>query len=200
MRRKWPSDVHFYSKAGLFNNFKIASISAELYNFGKCLINRFFRLNPSRSENSMTVLEILESIENVTTGDLIPILQKVQSHYGYLPQDVLKEVSKHTLIPISRIYGVATFYEQFYLEPHGRHTVKCCRGTACHVNRVSEIIDAISKQLNIAPNQTTEDMRFTFETVACLGTCFLAPVIMVDNDYYGNLRPEQIKNILEKYE
>ena len=148
----------------------------------------------------MTVLEILESIENVTSGDLIPILQKVQSHYGYLPQDVLKEVSKHTSIPISRIYGVVTFYEQFYLEPHGRHTVKCCRGTACHVNRVSEIIDTISEQLNIAPNQTTEDMRFTFETVACLGTCFLAPVIMVDDDYYGNLKPNQIEDILKKYD
>ena len=148
----------------------------------------------------MAVLEILELIENVTSGDLIPILQKVQSHYGYLPQDVLKEVSKYTSIPISRIYGVVTFYEQFYLEPHGRHTIKCCRGTACHVNRVSEIINAISEQLDIAPNQTTEDMCFTFETVACLGTCFLAPVMMVDNDYYGNLKPDQIKDILKKYE
>ena len=148
----------------------------------------------------MAVLEILESIENVTSGDLIPILQKVQSHYGYLPQDVLKEVSKYTSIPIGRIYGVATFYEQFYLEPHGRHTIKCCRGTACHINRVSEIVDTISEQLNIDPNQTTEDMRFTFETVACLGTCFLAPVVMVDDDYYGNLKPNQIKDILEKYE
>jgi NADH:ubiquinone oxidoreductase subunit E len=156
--------------------------------------------NSLESENSMTVLEILESMGEVTPGDLIPILQKVQDQYGYLPQDVLKDVSKHTSIPISRIYGVATFYEQFYLEPHGRHTIKCCRGTACHVNRVSEIITMISDQLNIAPNQTTEDRRFTFETVACLGTCFLAPVIMVDDDYYGNLKPDQIKDILNKYE
>jgi NADH-quinone oxidoreductase subunit E len=153
------------------------------------------------SENTiLTVLEILESIGEVTSGDLIPILQKVQDHYGYLPQDVLKDVSKHTSIPISRIYGVATFYEQFYLEPRGRHTIKCCRGTACHVNRVSEIIDAISKQLKISPSQTTDDMRFTFETVACLGTCFLAPVMMVDNDYYGNLKPDQISKILEQYD
>ncbi|MHC5123690.1 MAG: NADH-quinone oxidoreductase subunit NuoE family protein, partial [Planctomycetota bacterium] len=113
----------------------------------------------------MTVLEILKSVKNVTSENLIPILQKVQDHYGYLPQDVLEDVSKHTSIPISRIYGVATFYEQFYLEPHGRHTIKCCRGTACHVNRVSEIIDTISAHLKISPNETTEDMRFTFETV-----------------------------------
>ena len=148
----------------------------------------------------MEVLEILDSIGDVTAGDLIPILQEVQNQYGYLPQDVLEDVSKHTSIPISRIYGVATFYEQFYLEPRGRHTIKCCRGTACHVNRVSEIIDRISEQLKISPNQTTENLRFTFETVACLGTCFLAPVMMVDNDYYGNLKPDQISKILEKYE
>ena len=148
----------------------------------------------------MTVSEILESIGTVTDGDLIPILQKVQGHYGYLPQDILKEVSERTSIPLSRIYGVATFYEQFYLEPRGRHIVKCCRGTACHVNRGSEIIAAISAATGVGPEETTGDRRFTFETVACLGTCFLAPVIMVNNDYYGNLKPDQIKGILDKYE
>ena len=148
----------------------------------------------------MTVSEILGSVEHVTAGDLIPILQKIQGHYGYLPQDVLTEVSRRTSIPLSRIYGVATFYEQFYLDPRGRHIVKCCRGTACHVNRGSEIIEAITGAIGVDPEETTEDMRFTFETVACLGTCFLAPVIMVDNDYYGNLKPDQIKDILQKYE
>ena len=148
----------------------------------------------------MTVSEILESIGSVTSGDLIPILQQIQSHYGYLPQDILTEVSKKTSIPLSRIYGVATFYEQFYLKPRGRHIIKCCRGTACHVNRGSEIIEAITGVTGIKPDETTEDMRFTFETVACLGTCFLAPVIMVNNDYYGNLKPDQIKDILDKYE
>ena len=148
----------------------------------------------------MTVLQIIESIGQVTSADLIPVLQQIQKEYGYLPRDVLLEVSEHTSIPVSQIYGVATFYEQFYLEPHGRHTIKCCRGTACHVKRGQEISSTISRLLNVEPNQTTEDMRFTFETVACLGTCFLAPVIMVDDDYYGNLKPNQIKNILKKYE
>lgn len=143
---------------------------------------------------------MLESMEKVTSGDLIPILQQVQKEYGYLPRDVLLKISKETSIPASRIYGVVTFYEQFYLEPRGRHTIKCCRGTACHVNRAEEIAGAISQALDIKPNETTEDMRFTFETVACLGTCFLAPVIMVDNDYYGNLKPNQIEDILKKYE
>jgi NADH:ubiquinone oxidoreductase subunit E len=144
--------------------------------------------------------QILASIPNAAMGDLIPILQKIQQSYGYLPQTVLMEMSERTGIPASRIYGVATFYEQFYLESHGRHTIKCCRGTACHVNRGTEIIDAISQAINVEPGQTTADMKFTFETVACLGTCFLAPVIMVNNDYYGNLKPSQIKDILKKYQ
>jgi NADH-quinone oxidoreductase subunit E len=94
---------------------------------------------------------------------------------------------------------VATFYEQFHLEPHGRHTIRCCRGTACHVNGASEVLEAIESATGVAPGETTEDMRFTFETVACLGTCFLAPVIMVNNDYYGHLSGNQVKEILERY-
>jgi NADH-quinone oxidoreductase subunit E len=147
----------------------------------------------------MAVSQILESIQEAEQGDLIPILQEIQKQYGYLPKDVLLEISERTKIPASRIYGVATFYEQFYLEPHGRHTIKCCRGTACHVRGGRAIINTIKRLLDIDEGQTTEDMRFTFETVACLGTCFLAPVVMVNNDYYGNLKPTQIENILKKY-
>ena len=144
--------------------------------------------------------KILASIPQADSNELIPFLQEIQNAYGYLPPPVLAELSTRTSIPASRIYGVATFYEQFYLEPRGRHTVKCCRGTACHVRGGSGIIEAIQNVLNVAPGETTEDMRFTFETVACLGTCFLAPVIMVNKDYYGNLTPNKIQGILEKYE
>ena len=148
----------------------------------------------------MTVSEILESFEQVEPGDLIPVLQLVQKEYGYLPKDVIFEISRQTSIPISRIFGVATFYEQFYLEPRGRHTIKCCRGTACHVRGSQSLINSIKQLLDIDEGQTTKDMKFTFETVACLGTCFLAPVIMVDNDYFGSLEPKHIENILNKYE
>jgi len=148
----------------------------------------------------MTALQILKSFGQVKSGDLIPILQLVQKEYGYLPRDVLSEISRHTSIPVSRIFGVSTFYEQFYLEPHGRHTIKCCRGTACHVRGGRAMIKAIKRLLEIEEGQTTEDMRFTFETVACLGTCFLAPVVMVNNDYYGNIKLTQIENILKRYE
>jgi len=143
--------------------------------------------------------EILESIPNAGNCDLIPILQKIQSVYGYLPPNVLMAVSDRTGIAASRIYGVATFYEQFHLEPHGRHTIRCCRGTACHVKGGRDIIRAIRKILGVEEGETTKDMLFTFETVACLGTCFLGPVMMVDNDYYGHLAPNKVKYILERY-
>jgi NADH-quinone oxidoreductase subunit E len=143
--------------------------------------------------------QLLSSYGPVSASDLIPLLQQIQKLYGYLPPKILGELSKQTLIPVSRIYGVATFYEQFHLQPHGRNTIKCCRGTACHVNGASEISRTIQELLQTAPGQTTEDMRFTFETVACLGTCFLAPVIMVNNDYYGHLNADKIAKILQSY-
>ena len=143
--------------------------------------------------------EILESMPDAGQTDLIPLLQEIQNAYGYLPKPILMEMSRRTGIEASGIYGVATFYEQFYLEPRGRHTVKCCCGTACHVKGGTGIAEAIRGALGVEPGETTEDMCFTFETVACLGTCFLAPVIMVNNDYYGNLSARKIKKILEKY-
>jgi len=142
---------------------------------------------------------IVSAKSNSGSNDLIPLLQDIQKEYGYLPRPVLMELSRLSGIAASRIYGVATFYEQFHLEPHGRHTIRCCRGTACHVRRGREIIRSIKRELGVDEGQTTEDMRFTFETVACLGTCFLAPVIMVNNDYYGKLTPDKIKSILERY-
>ncbi len=131
---------------------------------------------------------------------LIPILQQVQQAYGYLPPPVLTWMSRETGIPTSRMHGVITFYAQFYTEAHGRHTVRCCQGTACHVKNGRRIAETISDELGVREGGTTDDMRFTFETVACLGTCFLAPVIMVDGDYYGQLTSNKIASILKKYE
>ncbi len=141
--------------------------------------------------------EILSAFGQVDSNDLIPILQKIQDSYGYLPRIVLMEFSKRTAIPASRIYGVATFYEQFHLEPHGRHTVRCCRGTACHVKGAVGIAEAIEKSLGIKDGETSKDMQFTFETVACLGTCALAPVMMVNGTYHGKMTPNHIQTIIE---
>ncbi|MHC4501576.1 MAG: NADH-quinone oxidoreductase subunit NuoE [Planctomycetota bacterium] len=143
--------------------------------------------------------DILASVPDAGPNDLIPILQKIQQVYGYLPPGVLMAVSERTGIPASRIYGVATFYEQFHLEPHGRHTIRCCRGTACHVKGGPNIAGAVRRVLGVEAGQTTEDMRFTFETVACLGTCFLAPAMMVNNDYYGHLTAGKVRGIFERY-
>ncbi len=143
--------------------------------------------------------DLLQTFPDAGEDKLIPILQGIQNAYGYLPESILTELDRRTGIPVSKLYGVATFYEQFYLVPHGKHTVKCCRGTACHVKGAAGIAEAIEKSLGVGDGQTTEDMRFTFETVACLGTCFLAPVMMVDNDYYGHLDANSISEILDKY-
>ena len=144
--------------------------------------------------------KILHDAGRAQPGDLIPILQKIQEAYGYLPAEVLKEVSERTGIPTSRMYGVITFYSQFSLKPRGRHTIKCCRGTACHVRGGKAVLEAIMRELQVDEGETTADRRFTFEPVACLGTCFLAPVIMVDDHYFGLLTPESAVNTLKKFE
>jgi NADH-quinone oxidoreductase subunit E len=143
--------------------------------------------------------EILASTSEAGPDNLIPFLHKIQDAYGYLPAEVLSELSTRTGITASRIYGVVTFYEHFHLEPHGRNTIRCCRGTACHVRGGPKIIASTKRILGIEPGQTTEDMQFTFETVACLGTCFLAPAMMVDGDYYGHLAAKKIDDILQSY-
>jgi len=151
------------------------------------------------SINIEPALRVIEKMSPVTDTDLIPLLQRLQDEYGYLPKDVIFEVAERTTLPASRMFGVATFYSQFHLKPQGRHTIRCCRGTACHVRGGKEILDTIRKDLGIEEGETTKDRRFTLEGVACLGTCFLAPVIMIDNDYYGCLTPGKTLSILKGY-
>ena len=143
--------------------------------------------------------EILASTSEAGPDNLVPILHEIQEAYGYLPPEVLSELSTRSGIAASRIYGVVTFYEQFYLEPHGRHTVRCCRGTACHVRGGRRIIKTIQHSLGVEPGETTEDMEFTFETVACLGACALAPVMVVDGTYYGKNTYRKVDIILNSY-
>ncbi len=128
--------------------------------------------------------------------DLIPLLQQVQKTYNFLPVPALRELSQRTGIPASQVYGVITFYSQFYLEPRGKHVVRCCKGTACHVRGGNKVIEAVEDSLGIGENQTTEDMKFSFETVACLGACALAPVTVIDEKYYGKMTARQTEKIL----
>ena len=131
-------------------------------------------------------------------SELIPILQEVQEALGYLPPEALRAVSQHTGIRLSRIHGVVTFYAQFYLEPHGRHTVKVCRGTACYVKGGKRIRAAVERHLGLAEGETTRDMMFSYETVACLGACALAPVMVIDGVYYGKMTPPKAETVLTR--
>ena len=135
-----------------------------------------------------------------TDQNLIGLLQQTQENFGYLPALALQEISRLTRTPLSRIYGVVSFYAQFYTTPRGRHTIRACRGTACHVRGGKKVIQAIRNILGIDDGQTTEDMMFSFETVACLGTCFLAPTMMIDNQYFGKLTPQRVESILKSYQ
>jgi NADH:ubiquinone oxidoreductase subunit E len=132
-------------------------------------------------------------------GALIPILQEAQNIYGYLPEEVLRRIGRELRVRMSKIYGVITFYAQFYLTPRGRHMIKSCQGTACHVRGAKGVLEALIRELKVEPGGTTEDLKFSLETVACVGTCFLAPVIMIDQDYYGKLTPNRAVNALRKY-
>lgn len=151
--------------------------------------------SPSEAELN----ELLASLEISPNSNLISLLQVVQNRIGYLPPAALQEISRRTRIPLSRIHGVVTFYAQFYTEPRGRHTVRCCRGTACHVKGARRLLDSVRHLLGIEEGETTPDMLFYLETVACLGACFLAPVMMVDDQYYGMLTPQRIERILKSY-
>ncbi|NJE26670.1 NADH-quinone oxidoreductase subunit NuoE [Thermococcus sp. MV5] len=131
-------------------------------------------------------------------SSLIPLLQKTQEKFGYLPKEALKEISIHLGVPLSRVYGVATFYAQFRFEPLGKYVIKICHGTACHVNGAVNISQAIKEEFGIEEGQTTEDGLVTLERVACLGCCSLAPVIMINEKVYGKLTPDKVRKLMKK--
>ena len=132
-------------------------------------------------------------------GALIPLLQKFQTEDGYISRDRIAEIHRKTGVPLSRIFGVATFYAQFRLRPAGRNIIKVCHGTACHVANANGISKALEDRLRIADGETTADREFTLETVACLGCCSLAPVVMVNQDTHGNLKPADLAKVLKPY-
>jgi NADH-quinone oxidoreductase subunit E len=130
------------------------------------------------------------------SGGLISILQRAQEIYGYLPVEVLQCIADRTGNKRSKIYGIATFYAQFRLEPVGKYVILQCQGTACHVNGSEKVKDALSDELGIKSGETTQDGLFTLEEVACLGCCSLAPVMMINGETYGKLTPENARSII----
>lgn len=133
-------------------------------------------------------------------GLLIPLLQRAQESDGYLTRERLVEIHKESGIPLSQIYGVATFYAQFRMTPVGKNLIRVCHGTACHVSGANSISEAVEKHLEINNGETTPDKLFTIETVSCLGCCSLAPVIMINNSTYGNLTEKEVKKVIRQYQ
>lgn len=142
---------------------------------------------------------IFDHYEKKDKSSLIPLLQEVQSIYGYLPEEALSEISEFVGLPLSRVYGVATFYNQFRLTPLGKNVIRICRGTACHVKNSANILYSLEHELGILAGQTTRDKLFTIETVACIGACSIAPVININEEYYGRVTTKEISKIIKKY-
>ncbi|MFC1482523.1 NADH-quinone oxidoreductase subunit NuoE [Myxococcota bacterium] len=143
-----------------------------------------------RSEEDVELNRPLSEIRKTFIGrpeELIPMLQVVQRALGYLPDRALEEIARLTGLPAASVFGVATFYSQFRLQPVGKHVIKVCRGTACHVRGSGRIQRDVEAQLEVAPGQTTSDRLFTLETVACFGSCALAPVVVVDDSVHGRM-------------
>ncbi len=130
--------------------------------------------------------------------ELIPILQEIQAQLSYLPDAAMSQVARFLRLPESAVFGVSTFYAQFKFSPTGRKKVRLCRGTACHVRGASRILEEVEKQLGIKPGETTEDLEYSLETIACFGSCALAPVMVVDDAVYGRMTPRKVASILGK--
>jgi NADH:ubiquinone oxidoreductase subunit E len=145
------------------------------------------------------VNEIIRNHKN-QGGALMPVLNEIQSAFGYLPEEALNEVSIQLDIPLAEIYGVATFYSRFTLKPRGEHTISVCLGTACYVKGAQSVFDRLAEELKVkGSGETTDDGKFTLEATRCLGCCGLAPVMMIDEEVYGKLVPDSIPDILKKY-
>lgn len=142
--------------------------------------------------------EVIEKNKGVE-GALIPILHEAQDIFGYLPMDVQKYISEKTNIPLAEIYGVVTFYSRFSLKPKGQNRISVCLGTACYVKGAAKVLERIKEKLGIEVGESTKDGKFSLDEARCIGACGLAPVMMINEDVYGKLTPDQIDGILEKY-
>jgi NADH-quinone oxidoreductase subunit E len=152
--------------------------------------------------NNLTKADVQDKLREIFAhyhGDrqeLIPILQETQEQFRYLPAEAMREISKFLHIPESTIYGVSTFYAQFKLTPLGRKIVKICRGTACHVRGGAKILEETEKILGIKAGETTDDLEYTLESIACFGSCALAPVMVIDNNVYGRMATNKVKGTI----
>ena len=162
-------------------------------------------ITPSHGDQSLEIdyMELDKIIEEQFNSDrenLIMILQAIQRRYNYLPRTSLTYLSEKIDVPLSHIYGMGTFYKSFSLEPRGRHIISICLGTACHVRGGERVMERMQEALHIQAGETTEDGRFTLESVRCLGCCSLGPVVKINEDVHGRLTSDKVSKILDKYE
>ena len=152
---------------------------------------------------NQSIIDGVRAVLDRHSGDgrdsLIPLLQEIQEKQGFLSREAVVEVGKYLQLPTSKIYGVATFYNQFRFKPQGRFHIQVCRGTACHVKGSAAVLDALKRDLKIESGETTRDGLFSLEVVACIGACGLAPVINVDGNFHANLTSQAIPKVLETY-
>ena len=151
------------------------------------------------TETASDVREILDQHPHARRDSLIPILQEVQQARGYLSREAIVAIGERLGLPAGKIYGVATFYNQFRFQPQGRHHIQVCRGTACHVKGSAKVLETVVRELKVNPGQTTRDGEFSLEVVACIGACGLAPVISIDGEFHAGMTPEKVKKILKSY-
>jgi NADH-quinone oxidoreductase E subunit len=147
----------------------------------------------------LTTLERLCDRYRQEQGAIVELLQQIQNEDQYLSADALKHVSEQLEIPLSQLYGLATFYRAFSLKPRGRHQVTCCMGTACHVRGGKRVAEQFERLLGVAVGDTTDDGAFTLETVNCVGACAVAPVVIVDEEYHGEMTPAKVAGLIERY-
>lgn len=132
-------------------------------------------------------------------GQLIPILQDIQAEFHYLRKEALTQVSDTMDVPLSQVYSIATFFKAFTLKPRGKHLVSVCLGTACHVRGAHRVLEQIERNLKISRGETTNDLKFTLETVNCMGCCALGPVVKIDDEYFGEMRADKVDSLLARY-
>lgn len=166
--------------------------------------------NPSGTQNSQVLLreqegtieerlnEILSSYQG-KEEELIPILQQIQQVFGYLPEPAMKRIGKFLKLPESTVFGVGTFYAQFKLVPSGRNIIRVCRGTACHVRGGARILREVEKHLGIKPGESSLDLEYCLETVACIGACALAPTMVINNETHGQMTTKKVAEVLEQF-
>jgi NADH-quinone oxidoreductase subunit E len=156
-------------------------------------------LTTANKPTKQRISSILNNYER-DPGMLVAILQDIQAEYNYLPKESLGQISEGLDIPMTQVYSVATFFKAFSLKPRGRHIINVCLGTACHVRGAGRVLDEIGRQLDIKPGETTENFRFTMETVNCVGACALGPIVIIDGKYSGQMKTDKVKTLLESYD